>query len=160
MTERRDLAASLATSWFGADLPPHARAAFLDLARVVDLPADHELTREGELTTELDVVISGRVALQLRVPGRSRATILTVEPGDIVGWSAVVPPYRATSTAVTVGVVKALAVDAVALRDALRADDALAASLYPRLLESVARRLQGTRLQLLDLFSGQGEGTW
>jgi CRP-like cAMP-binding protein len=160
MTERRDVAASLATTWFGAELSPHARAAFIDLARVVDLPPECELTREGELTTELDVVLTGRVALRLVVPGRGRTTILTVEPGDVVGWSAVVPPFRATSTAVTVGSVRALAVDAAALRDALRADDALAASLYPRLMETMARRLQGTRLQLLDLFSGQVEGAW
>src|SRR5512134_817716 len=124
MTERRDVAASLATTWFGAELSPHARAAFIDLARVVDLPPECELTREGELTTELDVVLTGRVALRLVVPGRGRTTILTVEPGDVVGWSAVVPPFRATSTAVTVGSVRALAVDAAALRDALRADDA------------------------------------
>jgi len=160
MTERRDLAASLATTWFGAELSPHARGAFLDLARVVDLPPEHEMTHEGELTTELAVVLSGRVALRLVVPGRGRTTILTVEPGDVVGWSAVVQPYRATSTGVTVGPVRALLVDAVSLRAALRADDALAASLYPRLLETMARRLQGTRLQLLDLFSGQVEGAW
>ena len=29
-------------------------------------------------------------------------TILTVEPGDIFGWSAIVPPHRATSTAVAI----------------------------------------------------------
>jgi CRP-like cAMP-binding protein len=160
MTERRDLAASLATTWFGAELSPHARAAFLDLARVAELTPETEMTREGELTTEFGLVLSGRVALRLVVPGRGRTTILTVEPGDVVGWSAVVPPYRATSTAVTVGPVRALLVEAVALRAALRADDALAASLYPRLLDTMARRLQGTRLQLLDLFSGQMEGAW
>ncbi len=158
--ERHDLAASLATTWFGADLSPHARAAFLDLARVVEVPAGTEMTREGELTTEFGLVLSGRVALRLVVPGRGRTTILTVEPGDVVGWSAVVPPYRATSTAVTVIPVRALVVEAVALRTALHADDALAASLYPRLLETMARRLQGTRLQLLDLFAGQLEGAW
>src|SRR3989304_1146259 len=41
---------------------------------------------------------SGRVALRLHVPGRGQVTILTVEPGDIYGWSAIVPPYRSTST--------------------------------------------------------------
>jgi len=157
MSDRHDLAARLATTWFGAELSPHARAAFLDLARVADFAPETELLREGELTTEFSLVLSGRIALRLVVPGRERTTILTVEPGDVVGWSAVVPPYRATSTAVTVGPVSALSVDAVALRDALRADDALAASIYPRLLESMARRLQGTRLQLLDLFAGQTE---
>lgn len=160
MAERRDVSTSLAATWFGADLSPHARAAFLARAREVELAPETELVREGELTTDFGVVLSGRVALRLVVPGRGRTTILTVEPGDVFGWSAVVPPYRSTSTVVTVGPVRALLVEAVALRAALRADDALAASLYPRILETMARRLQGTRLQLLDLFAGQVDSAW
>jgi len=118
------------------------------------------MVREGQPTTGFGLVLSGRVALRLHVPGRGQVTILTVEPGDIYGWSAIVPPYRSTSTGVAVEPVRALVVDAVALRAALRADDALAASLYPRVLEAVARRLDGTRLQLLDLFAGQVEASW
>jgi len=45
-----------------------------------------------------------------------------------------------------------------ALREALDRDEELAAALYPRILRSVARRLEATRLQLLDLFA-QDTGT-
>ena len=160
MADRRSLAAELAASWFGSDLPPHARTAFLELAVEREVEAGTEMVREGQPTTGFGLVLSGRVALRLHVPGRGQVTILTVEPGDIYGWSAIVPPYRSTSTGVAVEPVRALVVDAVALRAALRADDALAASLYPRVLEAVARRLDGTRLQLLDLFAGQVEASW
>jgi ABC-type sulfate/molybdate transport systems ATPase subunit len=44
------------------------------------------------------------------------------------------------------------------LREALDRDEELAAALYPRILHSVARRLEATRLQLLDLFA-QDTGT-
>ena len=160
MADRRSLAAELAASWFGSDLPPHARTAFLELAVEREVGAGTEMVREGQPTTGFGLVLSGRVALRLHVPGRGQVTILTVEPGDTYGWSAIVPPYRSTSTGVAVEPVRALVVDAVALRAALRADDALAASLYPRVLEAVARRLDGTRLQLLDLFAGQVEASW
>jgi CRP-like cAMP-binding protein len=160
MADRHSLAVELAASWFGSDLPPHARTAFLELAVEREVEAGTEMVREGQPTTGFGLVLSGRVALRLHVPGRGQVTILTVEPGDIYGWSAIVPPYRSTSTGVAVEPVRALVVDAVALRAALRADDALAASLYPRVLEAVARRLDGTRLQLLDLFAGQVEASW
>jgi CRP/FNR family cyclic AMP-dependent transcriptional regulator len=128
-----------------------------ELGRLVTLETGRILLREGDPTTHLGIVRSGRVALRAQVPGRGAVTFLTVEKGDIFGWSAVVPPYRATSTAIAVEPSEALLFEARALRDALERDDELAAALYPRLLRSVARRLEATRLQLLDLF-GTGEG--
>ena len=43
-------------------------------------------------------------------------------------------------------------------RALLRSDHALAASVYPRVLQAVARRLSATRLQLLDLFAREEWG--
>ena len=40
---------------------------------------------------------------------------------------------------------------------ALREDPALAATVYPRVLEAVARRLGATRHQLLDLYAQEAE---
>ena len=118
------------------------------------------LLREGSETTQLGVVRSGRVALRLQVPGRGSPTVLTVEAGDVFGWSAVVPPYRATSTAIAIETSELLVFEARALRDALDEDEDLAAALYPRLLRAVARRLEATRLQLLDVFARAEEAAW
>jgi CRP-like cAMP-binding protein len=122
--------------------------------------AGEVLLREGSETTQLGVVRSGRVALRLQVPGRGTPTVLTVEAGDVFGWSAVVPPYRATSTAIAIEPSELLVFEARALRDALDEDEDLAAALYPRLLRAVARRLEATRLQLLDVFARAEEAAW
>jgi CRP-like cAMP-binding protein len=108
--------------------------------------------REGEQSEFLGVVLDGRLGLRLRVPERAPVTILTVEPGDVVGWSAVVPPHRSTSTVVALTDAELAYFEARALREALADDDSLAAEFYPGLLGAVSRRLEGTRLQLLDLF--------
>ena len=47
--------------------------------------------------------------------------------------------------------------DVPALRRVLREDPPLAATVYPRILEAVARRLGATRHQLLDLYTQQAE---
>ena len=109
--------------------------------------------REGEETSLLAIVIAGRVALQMHGPERGTTTILTVEPGDIVGWSALVPPHRSTSTAVALEESTLLVFESRRLRALLDADVALAATLYPRLLEALGRRLSATRHQLLDLYA-------
>jgi CRP-like cAMP-binding protein len=118
------------------------------------------LLREGSPTAGLGIVRSGRIALRVQVPGRGSTTVLTVEAGDVYGWSAVVPPYRATSTAIAIEPSEVLVCEARALRDALDEDEDLAAALYPRILQAVARRLEATRLQLLDVFGHAEEQAW
>ena len=130
------------------------------LCRVHMADAGEVLLREGSETSQLGVVRRGRVALRLQVPGRGSPTVLTVEAGDVFGWSAVVPPYRATSTAIAIEPSELLVFEARALRDALDEDEDLAAALYPRLLRAVARRLEATRLQLLDVFARAEEAAW
>jgi len=139
---------------------PHKRAALAALAELRQIPAGHVLFRDGDPSNFLAVVLSGRIALRVRVPERGPLTILTVEPGDVVGWSAVVPPYRATSTAVALVESELAAFDGNELRATLAQDDSLAAAFYPLLLKAVARRLEGTRLQLLDLFSQRWVEPW
>jgi CRP-like cAMP-binding protein len=53
-----------------------------------------------------------------------------------------------------------LVCEARALREALEEDEDLAAALYPRILQAVARRLEATRLQLLDVFGRAEEQAW
>jgi CRP-like cAMP-binding protein len=156
----RGLASRLSESWFGADLPPHALSQLAELAELRSYPADTTLLREGGPTTEFGIVLSGRIALRTLVPERGPITILTVEPGDVFGWSALVEPHVSTSTVVALEPVEVLVFSGAALRRLLAADAALAASVYPRLLRAVARRLVGTRTQLLDLYAGQEQVPW
>ena len=142
---------------FTAGLGGAERRRLAAFAEELRAERDQVLLREGEPTPYLAVVTAGRIALRMHVPGRGPITVMTVEPGDIVGWSAVLAPYRATSTAVAVEPSEVIAFDGPGLRHALESDEDLAAALYPRILRSVARRLEGTRLQLLDVF-GQPEG--
>jgi CRP/FNR family cyclic AMP-dependent transcriptional regulator len=138
--------------WFASEVPLGARRALAAIANVVRVDAGTTLVREGERCDSLGVVVSGRVALRLRSPGGQDRSILTVEPGDVFGWSAVLPQPFATSTAVTVTPTTALLFDGQRLRAAMAIDCELAAAVYGRLLASVARRLVATRLQLLDVY--------
>ena len=150
MTDLATLASGIEATWFGSGLPQGVRERLAATARAYEAPARTRLLREGDETGELSVLVEGRVALTEHVAGRGSVTLMTVEPGDVFGWSALIAPYRATSTVISLEPVQVIAFDGAALRQQVRADCQLAAGIYPKLLEALARRLGATRHQLLD----------
>ena len=142
-------------------LSAEARATLATLGRPVEFDTDAVILQEGADTAFLGLLEAGRVALRMRVPERGhRLTILTVEPGELLGWSAVVAPYRATVDAVAIAPSQIVAFDAVGLRRSLATDAALATELPPLVLETVSRRLTASWTQLLDLFGAQDTQPW
>lgn len=141
-------------------LPPAQRARLeANLVRL-DLASGATFMREGEATERLAIIVRGRMALRLRIPERGPMTILTLEAGDLVGWSAVVPPYRATATAVAVEPTELAIVGARELRDLLASDVELMAAFLPLVLDAAVARIAATRDQLLDLFRAPGPEPW
>jgi CRP/FNR family cyclic AMP-dependent transcriptional regulator len=140
-------------TWFGSELAPETQERLAKLGEVKEFEADEVIVQEGEEGVEFGILISGRLALRMLVPERGSVTILSVEPGDVFGWSAVLADARSQSTVVATQAGQALVIPGPKLRAALKEDHALAASLYPRVLQAVARRLHATRMQLLDLFA-------
>lgn len=142
-------------------LSPHLRARVAPLTTSVRHAVGSVILREGDDTPFLGVIEEGRVALRLRVPERGdRVTIVTIEAGELLGWSAVVAPYRATVDAVATAPSHLLAIDAVALRGLLATDCELAAELLPLVLEAVSGRLTASWSQLLDLFRSEAVEPW
>ena len=134
------------------------RATVAGCARNRVFTADDELMREGEPAEEFFVIRSGTVAIETIVPGRGAVTIETLHDGDLVGWSWLVPPYRAAFGARSLGTTHVLAIDGACLRGKCDTDPALGYDLL-RLVASVfTRRLQETRLRLLDLYGAVGGG--
>ena len=160
MTMSSRIDAALASGWFGAGMSAGTRTRLAELAELVAIPAGSVALREGAAVDSFGVVVDGRLAIRLAVPGRGSVTVLTVEPGDCIGWSALVPPHRATSTVVAIEPTTVVAFDGAALRAAIDADPALAAAVLWRVLEAVARRLTATRTQLLDLFARTDQEPW
>jgi CRP-like cAMP-binding protein len=153
MDDHATVISMLNHTWFGSDLAPETQERLAKLGVIQDFEADEVILHEGDEANEMGILISGQLALRTLVPERGPVTILSVEPGDIFGWSAVLSATQVQSTVVATEKSKALVIEGTKLRAALKEDHALAASLYPRVLIAVARRLRATRLQLLDLFA-------
>lgn len=151
-----ELAALLDATWFASELAPSTRMHLAAIGRLVVFPEGAVVVREGYPCDSLGIVVDGRIALRLAIPGGGHRTILTVNPGDVFGWSAVLPQPVATSSGVALVPTQAIVFDGPQLRAELDGNDGLAATLYSRLLVSVSRRLVATRVQLLDLYQSAG----
>ena len=77
------------------------------------------LVREGDPADEFLLVFSGKVALEIVLPGRPRTTIQTLGPGEVIGWSWLFPPHRWRLDARALKPTRALGLAAAHLRAVL-----------------------------------------
>jgi CRP/FNR family transcriptional regulator, cyclic AMP receptor protein len=152
--------AALDASPFAERLAPVALARITGIAEAAAFAPGETILREGSPTPFLGVVLVGRVALRLHVPDRGAQTLFTVEPGELLGWSAVVAPYRSTADAVALEPTDLITFEASALRSLLETDRGLAADVLQLVVEGLSDRLTLSWHQRLDLFRGQGPEPW
>jgi len=118
--------------------------------------ADEFLFKEGQEADASYLLRSGRIALEIAVPGRGPVQIQTVEEGEVLGWSWLFAPYRWQFDARAVEPVRAFALDGNCLRAKCEADHDLGYEMLKRFLYQVHIRLEHTRIQLLDIYRAQG----
>jgi CRP/FNR family cyclic AMP-dependent transcriptional regulator len=93
------------------------------------------------------------VAVEIFAPQKGPITIETVVEGDVLGWSWLVPPYNWRFDARAMEMTRAVALDGVCLRNKCETDHDLGYELMKRFANIIDRRLQATRLQLLDIYA-------
>ncbi len=114
------------------------------------------LAREGAPADTFYLVRRGRVALTTHVPARGAVVIETLDPGEVVGWSWLFPPYVWAFDARAVDDVRAVAFDGACLRGKCEVDHTLGYELMGRFASVMIDRLQHTRLRLLDVYGSDG----
>jgi signal-transduction protein with cAMP-binding, CBS, and nucleotidyltransferase domain len=91
------------------------------------------LFHEGDAANEFFLIRHGKIALEIVAPGREPIVFETLQDGDIVGASWLVPPYRW-------------------MFDKCEADHHLGYEMMKRFLPILVGRLHATRLQILDVY--------
>ena len=147
-----DTPAVLRSLAFVRNLDPEGLDRLAAIAKPIEWQMDESIFREGDCDGFLYLVTEGRVALEINVPPRGRTRILTVGPGEVLGWSSVFYQQPKTAGAIAVEFTRALALDASTLRQLSEADPRFGYWLSRRLLQVVSTRLKATRTQLLDVF--------
>jgi CRP/FNR family cyclic AMP-dependent transcriptional regulator len=113
-----------------------------------DAEAGELLAREGDTANAFYLIQSGHVALGTRAAGQTDVQIQRAGPGDVVGWSWLVPPHRWQFDCRAVGEVKGIKFNAEWLRNLCEQDHELSHHLFKHLASVLASRLEATRRQL------------
>lgn len=137
---------------FSADLPQHVLVELAAVSRIQRFAAGEMLFREGSQNHVLYLIVSGRVALDMNVPGRGKMRVLSLGPGDLVGWSAFIGQGRMTTSAETLEECEIIAVSGPKLLEICDRNPEVGYPLMRRTAVALSKRLLATRLQLLDLF--------
>lgn len=151
----RDL---LATLRFTGALPDKSLQALAGSGVVRDYAAGQTLFREGTTSEETYVIVAGHVALDMHVAHRGAARLVTLGPGDLVGWSGVVGDNRMTASAVALEATRVVAFPAQRITELCESDHEFGYAWMRATAAALARRLVATRLQLLDLFAAPSGG--
>lgn len=147
------LPASLAEHTFLAGLEPKHVEVITSCATGVRFPADRLIFSEGDEANQFFLITDGKVSLEAFHLERGSIVIQTLGPGDVLGWSWLVPPYRWRLDARALEETHAFALDGKQLRARCEEDPALGFELLKRFAAVVEQRLSATRLQLLDVYS-------
>lgn len=117
-----------------------------------ELAAGGLLFREGDRQSSLFILAGGLVQLSILVPGRGDVPILTVGPGELIAWSAVLFKQPMTCTARALEDSKLLEFPVESIEEMVDRDPQFAKEFYRWIALGLSQRLTATRLQLLDLF--------
>jgi CRP/FNR family transcriptional regulator, cyclic AMP receptor protein len=127
------------------------------IAHYVEVPARQRFFEEGQRADRFWLIETGRVAIDLHVPGRGTVIIESLGPGSVLGWSWLFPPYEWRFGAAAVDPVRAMVLDGRAVRSLCAMDPSMGYDLTRRFAAVMLERLQSTRVRLLDLYAAPME---
>lgn len=152
-------AAALAAQPFLRGMPSSHLGLLAGAASDIRFPGGHRIFEDGGHASRFWLVQSGRVSLDVQVPGEGPVVIDSIGIGELLGLSWLFPPYRWSFGAVCAGPVEAFEFDAAAVREYCASDPVFGYEFNRRLIPVLAARLQSTRAKLVTSSRGV-TGLW
>ena len=133
---------------FFEGMSPHQLRLLSDCAMATHFNADELIFQEGDPANRFYLIHQGRVALESYVGDDGNALIQIVEPGEVLGWSWLFPPYFWHFNARALEPTEALFLNATPLREECESDHELGYELMKRIGGVMMQRLHATRWKL------------
>lgn len=140
---------------FFEGLEPNYTELLTGCASNVRFSAGKYIFKEGEQANQFYLIRGGKVALQIFAPQGDPLTVETLQEGDVLGWSWLVPPYVWNFHARAMQATRAIALDGKCLRAKCEQNHDLGYEVLKRFSQLMVRRLHATRFQLLDVYASR-----
>ncbi|MBI1389668.1 MAG: cyclic nucleotide-binding domain-containing protein [bacterium] len=118
------------------------------IAEEKNYPKGEFIQREKGEADALYVVKQGRVTIEMTLPGNHTISIYTVHPGDLFGWSALVPPHVVTASSHCEEDTVALALPREKMIELFKQDVGVKAEVFEFISRAVGKRLKEARDQM------------
>ncbi|MBC7263004.1 MAG: cyclic nucleotide-binding domain-containing protein [Chloroflexi bacterium] len=113
---------------------------------------------KGEEANMLYILQEGKVSLEYEVCPQPDAcqdtTIVVDQPGDVIGWSALVRPRRLTASARCISDVRLIAIEGKAMNGLMEQDSHIGFVVMKKLAEVISKRLRQAKGLKLDRVMG------
>ena len=141
---------------FFAGLDPAYLALIAGCAKNVAFKEGEFLFSEGEPANAFFLIRAGRVGLEIAAPGHEPVRVQTLCAGDVAGFSWLIDTHVWHFDGRADERVRAVEMDGACLRAKCEEDPRLGFDLMGRFASLASRRLQATRLQILDVYGHAG----
>jgi CRP-like cAMP-binding protein len=122
------------------------------ISDVCDFAAHDVVFHEGQTAKSAYLVVSGKLSMELSPTTAYRKQLVTVGPGEMLGWSALVENPRFAATAIVVEPARLVRIDGERLRAICDQDPKFGYEFSRRVVRALARRLTTTWNQLANLY--------
>lgn len=138
-------------------LEPDTRQLIAGCASIKVYRAESFIFRHAATASNFYLIRHGKVALELESPGRGTVRFLTLQDGDLLGASWLIPPYRWSYNARAIDLTRVIAFDAQCLRAKCEADPPVGYEMMKCFIPILIERLNTARLQSANVFGHSGE---
>ena len=143
---------------FFQDFKPQHLKIFQDCVSDAHYGRGQFLLRQGQGAERFFIIRKGEVRLELLAPEGGPIPIQTVGPGEIVGWSWIIPPYLSTFDARAVDRLHVIVFDAFALRRKCEQDFELGYRVLQKFTAALTARFDAVRTKLIECHIRQERG--
>jgi CRP-like cAMP-binding protein len=134
------------------DMGPMHLEQIANISRFRDYHEGDIVFRQGDAAQYLYLIVHGNVSLEICAASIGCTQILTLGPGELLGWSSVLEQSCYTARARTLAVTRLVAINAGQFLTICERDPQFGYELMRRTALALAMRLSATRMQLLDVF--------
>ena len=137
------------------DIGPMHLEQIAKISRYQDFQDGDIVFRQGDAAEHVFLVVDGNVSLEICAAGAGCTQILTLGPGELLGWSSVLEQLSYTARARALNTTRVVALNVAQLLTICERDPQFGYELMRRTALALAKRLSATRMQLLNVYGPQ-----
>lgn len=133
------------------DLAPDHVDLLASVATLKKFDPDDFLTRAGTEACCQYLILKGTISVEFHAPPQGALAVQTLEAGDTLGFSWFVPPFRSQFDCRVQEPAECVVLDGKKLRVLCEEQPEFGYAITKRLMQALSKRLDATRLQLVEL---------